>query len=147
MADRIEAHTLIEKSPHEIFAFLSVPENHAKFIPGMLEFKGASPGSFAQVGAKALGLRRLLGRRLDLPYEIIESEPDKKLAMKGEMGPISYEDGYLLEPRGSGTRVTFWLRFKPAGWIWLAMPILIPWGKIHGAETAANLKRVLQVAG
>lgn len=146
MANRIEASTSIDKSAHEIFIFLSVPENHARFIPGMLEFKGTSPGSFARVGAKARGLRRFLGRQLDLPYEIIESEPDKKLSMKGVMGPISYEDGYLLEPRGTATRVTFWLRFKPSGWVWLAMPILIPWGKIHGAETVANLRKAVQAA-
>jgi len=144
---KLESSTSIERPAEKVFAFLSVPENHARFIPGMLEFKQTSAGPFGRVGATVRGRRRLLGRSMDLPYEITEYEPNRALAMKGRMGPVSFEDGYVLEPAGEGTRITFWLRFKPAGAMFLAMPILLPWGKIHGAETIANLKRALQAAG
>jgi hypothetical protein len=147
LSARIESSTLIEKPAGKVFAFLSVPENHAKFIPGMLEFKQTSTGAFGRVGATVRGRRRLLGRSLDLPYEIIAFEPERVLAMKGRIGPVSFEDGYVLEPRGEHTRITFWVRFLPAGATILAMPILLPWGKLHGIETIANLKRALQTAG
>jgi len=147
LAIRLESSTLIERPAGKVFAFLSVPENHAKFIPGMLEFNQTSAGPFGRVGATVRGRRRLLGRSLDLPYEIIAYKPNRALAMQGRMGPVSFEDGYVLEPVGENTRITFWLRFKPTGAVLLAMPILLPWGKIHGLETIANLKKVLQAAG
>ncbi len=146
MAITLESSTLIERPAAKVFDYLGVPENHAKFIPGMLEFKQTSAGPFGRVGATVRGRRRLLGRSLDLPYEIIEYEPNRRLAMKGRMGPVSFEDGYVVESVGDHTRITFWLRFKPTGAMLLAMPILLPWGKIHGVETIANLRKVLQAA-
>jgi uncharacterized protein YndB with AHSA1/START domain len=144
MAITLQSSTLIDRPVEKVFAFLSLPANHARFIPGMLEFNQTSAGPFGQVGATVRGRRRLLGRSMDLPYEITQYEPNRGLAMKGRMGPVSFEDGYRLEPAGNETRVTFWLRFMPAGAMILAMPILLPWGKLHGLETIANLKRVLR---
>ncbi|HEY2981915.1 MAG TPA: SRPBCC family protein [Anaerolineales bacterium] len=141
---RLEASVLINKSPEDIFAFFSVPENHAKFIPGMLEFKKTSAGPLGQVGATARGIRRDLGLRWDVLYEITEFQPNDHLGMKGVMGPINFKDGYVLEPQGSSTRVKFWLELTLNGLAKLAQPFIALIGKTHAHETLANLKNQLE---
>ena len=85
MTNRLEATILINRPAEDVFAFLNIPENHPKFVPGMLEFKKTSPGPLGQVGATIRGVRQFLGQRMELPYEITEYEPGNRLGMKGAM--------------------------------------------------------------
>ncbi|HEX6269379.1 MAG TPA: SRPBCC family protein [Anaerolineales bacterium] len=146
MANRLEATILINRPAEDIFAFLNTPENHPKFVPGMIEFKKTSPGPLDQVGATIRGVRQFLGQRMELPYEITEYEPGNRLGMKGAIGPITFEDGYVLDPMGNSTRVKFWLELTLTGLIMLAKPFVVWQGKIHADETLANLKSTLEKA-
>ena len=147
MANRLEATILINRPAEDIFAFLSIPENHPKFVPGMLEFKMTSSGSLGRVGATIRGVRQFLGQKMELPYEITEYEPGNRLGMKGALGPITFKDGYVLDPVGNSTRVKFWLELTLTGLMQLARPILVLQGKTHAHETLANLKSTLEKAG
>ena len=145
MANRIQETVLIDRPAEDIFAFLDHPENHPKFVPGMLEFKKLSPGPLGQVGATVRGVRRFLGWRMELPYEITEYKPNSRLAMEGAMGPVRFNDGYILEAlEGSGTRVRFWLELKLTGLMKLARPFAVWQGRIHANETLTNLKKALE---
>jgi uncharacterized protein YndB with AHSA1/START domain len=146
MARRLEATILINRPAEDIFRFLTNPENHPKFVPGMIEFNKLTPGSLGQVGATARGVRRFLGAKMDLPYEITEVEPGNKLGMKGKMGPLHFNDGYILEAMGSNTRVKFWLEFTLSGVLKLARPFLAIVGKTHAHETLTNLKKALEIS-
>lgn len=146
MANRLEASILINKSAEDIFRFLNHPENHPRFVPGMLEFKKRSPGPIEQVGTSIQGMRRFLGRRLELPYEITEYQRGTRLGMRGAMGPLRFEDGYILEAVGPSTRVRFWLEFTLTGLMVLARPILAIVGKTHAHETLTNLKKALEAS-
>jgi hypothetical protein len=145
--DKLEASVLIERSAEDVFAFIRVPENHPKFVPGMLEFKKTSPGPLGRVGETVRGLRRFLGRKMELPYVITEYEQDSKLGMKGAMGPITFEDGYVLDPMGPRTQVKFWLRPTLSGLAKLIRPIVVQMGKAHAAETLDGLKKALETNG
>jgi len=151
MADRLEATILINRPAEDIFRFLNNPENHPKFVPGMLEFNKTSPGTFEQVGASVQGVRRFLGLRMELPYEITEYQRDARLGMKGAMGPLTFRDGYVLEAMGPSTRVQFWLEFMLTGitseavlWTKIAHPLLAVVGRAHANETLVNLKKALE---
>jgi carbon monoxide dehydrogenase subunit G len=141
---KLEASVLINRPIEDIFAFLNTPENHARFIPGMREFKKTSPGSLGQVGARARGVRQDFGRKTEVLYEITACEPNTKLEMKGAMGPVLFEDGYALDSRGDKTLVKFWLELTLTGLSKLAQPFAFLVGKTHAAETLANLKKVLE---
>lgn len=143
---KIKASILIDKSAAEIFAFFAVPENHAKFIPGMREFKQTSPGPFSQAGATARGVRRDFVLNTPVFYEITQVETNKAFGMKGIMGPVTFEDGYTLQPVGGSARVDFWLELSLNGPAKLAQPFIGLVGKIHAQETLANLKKVLETA-
>lgn len=141
---RIESSILVSKCVEDVFAFLNVPENHVKFIPNMIEFNKTSPGPFGRVGATVQGVLRLLGQKMELPYEIIEHEQNHKFAMKGLMGPIAFKDGYILNPTEKGTQIKFWLELSMTGLAKMISPLVGLIGKIHAQETLANLKRALE---
>ncbi|HJR80993.1 MAG TPA: SRPBCC family protein [Anaerolineales bacterium] len=147
MANRLEASILINRPVEDVFAFLNVPENHPKFVPGMLEFKKTSPGPLGRVGATIRGVRQFLGLKMELPYEITEYEAGNRLGMKGAMGPLTFEDGYVLDSMGSSTRVRFWLKPTLTGLMKLVKPFVVWQGKIHADETLTNLKNTLEKAG
>jgi carbon monoxide dehydrogenase subunit G len=146
MANRLESTIQINRPAEDIFAFLNAPENHPKFVPGMIEFKKTSPGPLGQVGATVRGVRQFLGRKIELPYEITEYQRGTKLAMKGTMGPILFKDGYVLESMGPNTRVKFWLEFTLSGLMSVARPFVAFVGKAHANETLTNLKKALEIS-
>ena len=83
------------------------------------------------------------GIRIPVQYEIIEVEPDQRLAMNGRMGPILFKDGYILKRDGKGTEIIFWLDLLPNGWTKIFTPFMGLVGKIHAWETLRNLEREL----
>ena len=143
---RIESSVLVSKPVEDTFAFLNVAENHARFIPNMVEFNKTSSGAFGQVGTTIQGVLRFLGLKVELPYEIIEHEPNQRLAMKGILGPVLFKDGYILNAAEKGTRINFWLELTPTGWSKIMAPFAGVIARIHAAETLANLKKALEVS-
>lgn len=143
---RIESVIHVKKQVEDVFAFMNVAENHARFIPNMVEFKQTSAGAFGRVGTTANGLLRYL-RIVKIPvsYEIIEHDLNHALAMKGKMGPVLFKDGYVLSPSENGARIKFWLELNPTGWTRLFSPFAKLIGKIHAYETLRNLKKVLEI--
>lgn len=106
---RIESSILVLKSREEVFAFLSECESHRRFIPRMVALRQTSPGAFDRAGTTLAGMLSYVGLPIPVRYEIIEVEPGRRLAMKGQMGPVTFRDGYILEENPGGTEITFWL--------------------------------------
>jgi carbon monoxide dehydrogenase subunit G len=141
---RIESTLLVNKSVEQVFAFLNAPDNHARFIPNMAEFQQTSPGPFGSVGATAQGLLSYLGLvKIKVNYKVIKHEPNHRLAMKGQMGPVFFRDGYNLKKSRNGTEIRFWLDLNPTGWAKVFSPFTGLIGRVHAWETLRNLKREL----
>jgi hypothetical protein len=143
---RIESVIQVKKQVEDVFAFMNVAENHARFIPNMVEFKQTSAGAFGRDGATANGLLRYLGIiMIPVSYEIIEHDLNHTLTMKGKMGPVFFKDGYVLSPSANGAQIKFWLELNPTGWTKLFSPFAELIGKVHGYETLRNLKKELEI--
>jgi len=138
---RIESNILVQNSLEDTFSFLNTPESHLKFIPRCVEFNQTSAGEFGRVGTTAKGVLRYFGIRIPVDYEIIEHKPNQRLAMKGLMGPVSFQDGYILEKNINETNINFWLELNPTGWSKILSPFAGLIGKVHAWETLRNLKR------
>jgi carbon monoxide dehydrogenase subunit G len=140
----IESSVLVHQPLEDVFAFLNSAESHARFIPNMAELRQTSPGMFGKIGTTAQGLLSYFGlMKIRVQYEIIEHELNRQLAMKGQMGPVLFKDGYILKKNDNGTEIQFWLDLLPTGWTKLLSPFLGLIGKIHAWETLRNLKREL----
>lgn len=140
---RIESTLLVDQRLEDVFAFLNKAESHFKFIPRMTHLKQTSPGVFGQTGTRLSGMLNYFGLRIPVEYEIIGLQPGHGLAMKGQMGPIHFKDGYRLRRSGDGTEVIFWLDLLLSGWMSLLAPFAGLMAKIHAWETLRNLKREL----
>jgi carbon monoxide dehydrogenase subunit G len=141
---RIESTIIVRQAREEVFAFLNAAENHARFIPNMAEFRVTSPGVFGNVGTTAQGLLSYFGlMKIKVKYKIIKYEPNHRLAMKGQMGPMIFKDGYILKRNSNGTEIKFWLDLFPTGWAKVFGPFMGLIGKIHTWETLRNLRREL----
>ena len=140
---RIESSIQVQKSIEEVYSFLTKCDSHLKFIPRMTELHQTSPGVFDQVGTKLSGMLNYSGVRIPVQYEIIEVEPDQRLAMKGQMGPVDFKDGYVLSAVDKGSQINFWLESTPTEWTKLFSPFMGLIGKVHAFETLRNLKREL----
>jgi hypothetical protein len=136
--------TLVVRHPLEdVFAFLNKCESHLRFIPRMRHLDQTSPGAFGQVGTRLAGMLNYFGIHIPVQYEIIEMESNRRLAMKGQMGPFPFQDGYVLERNGKGTEIKFWLDLAATGWAKVLSPFMGLVGRIHAWETLRNLKREL----
>jgi hypothetical protein len=109
----------------------------------MTHLDQTTPGVFGQVGTTLSGMLNYFGIRIPVQYEIIEFELDRRLAMKGKMGPVIFKDGYHLRKKGDSTEIKFWLDLSPTGWAKVFSPFMGWVGKIHAWETLRNLKREL----
>jgi hypothetical protein len=139
----IESSIIVQNPLEDVFSFLNRCESHLNFIPRMTALNQTSPGSFGQVGTTLSGMLNYFGTRIPVQYEIIEVEPNRRLAMKGQMGPIFFQDGYVLSKNGAGTELKFWLDLVPMRWAKVFSPFMGLVGKIHAWETLRNLKREL----
>jgi hypothetical protein len=139
----IESTLIVNQSLENVFAFLNTCESHLRFIPRMTELKQTSQGVFGQAGTTLSGMLNYLGIRIPVKYLIIEVEPNQRLAMKGQMGPVLFKDGYVLKKNTEGTEIKFWLELLPTGWAKVFSPFMGLVGKLHAWETLRNLKREL----
>jgi hypothetical protein len=144
---RIESSIHVSKSIEDVFAFLSKRDSHRKFIPRMTELRQTSSGVFEQPGTKLAGMLNYFGVRIPVQYEIMEVQQNHSLAMKGQMGPVQFKDGYVLSRNEKGSEVKFWLELIPQGWVKLFSPFMGVIGKIHAWETLRNLEREIQKTG
>ena len=140
---RIESTLMVPQPLEGVFAFLTTCESHRKFIPRMTHLEQTSPGIFGQAGTTLSGMLKYLGIRIPVQYQIIEAKPNQSLAMKGVMGPIQFEDGYILSTNGRGTEIKFWLDLHTTGWTKVLSPFASLIGRIHAWETLRNLRREL----
>jgi hypothetical protein len=140
---RIESTLLVNQSLENVFAFLNTCESHLKFIPRMTELEQTSQGIFGQVGTTLAGMLNYFGIRIPVKYQVIEVEPNQRLAMKGQVGPVLFKDGYILKKHADGTEIMFWLELLPTRWAKVLSPFMGLVGKIHAWETLRNLKREL----
>jgi hypothetical protein len=141
---RIESSIHVLRPIEEVFSFLNACESHLRFIPRMTQLEQTSAGAFGRVGTSLSGMLNYFGFRIPVQYEIIEHQLNHRLAMKGQMGPVHFKDGYILKPRGNLTEIRFWLQLMPIGWARPLSPFGSLIGRIHAWETLKNLSRELE---
>jgi carbon monoxide dehydrogenase subunit G len=104
---------VINRPVGDVFAFLADAENDKRWRPGVVEIRRRSG-----TGAGAVYDQRVkgpLGRQIVADVEIVEFEPQRRIAFRTIAGPVRPEGSYELEPVDGGTRVTFELRAQLRG--------------------------------
>ncbi|MDP9225423.1 MAG: SRPBCC family protein [Actinomycetota bacterium] len=138
-----ESRVRINRPVEDVFAFLSRPENHARFVPGVQDFQVTS-GTMAE-GANAVGTRRVLGMVRRLPYRISVYQPNRVLGMTTQMGPLQGGATYYLDSEGAYvTRVRFVVEGGFRGLLRVADGLLARTLTRDAATVGRNLKAILE---
>ena len=130
----------IERSPHDVFVFVSDLENVPKWNYAIVETRKISDGP-VRVGATYRQVRSLPSRSEET-LQVIELEPDRRFAVQGGLGPFEGRLTYEFEKIGGSTRLTNKADLQARGIKRLAAPIVS--GRIREA-VAANLETLKQL--
>jgi len=101
----IESSIEINRPVENVYAFLADLENLRKQNPGITAI--TLNGPFA-VGTHYITKGQVMGREYTTETEIVAIEPNKKLGLKTLAAPPAspVTNTYILEPSGSGTKLT-----------------------------------------
>lgn len=132
----------IERPAHDVFQFLANFENVPTWNYAIVETHKTSEGPIG-VGT-TYGQIRSVPSRSEESFEVTEFEPDSRLAIRGDLGPLEGTLTYELEPIGDGSRLTNRADLRARGLAKLAAPLAA--GRIRAAVAAnlAKLKELLE---
>ena len=139
----IEETVAIEQPIEAVWSFVMDETNNPLWQTTLAEVERLA-GSPLDVGSQVLEVRRFLGRRIETVWEMVELEAPTRSAIRSVKAPFALSGTYRLEPEGSATRFTLWLRGDPGGLFRLAEPVVQRMARRELAGNLANLKDVLE---
>jgi uncharacterized protein YndB with AHSA1/START domain len=130
----------IRRSPGEVFEYLADFENVPSWNYAIVETRKTSQGPVG-VGA-TYRQTRSLPSPAEETFTVTEFEPDRRLAIHGDLGPFQGTLIYELDDVPGGTRLTNRADLKGKGLAKAAAPLLS--GRI-GKAVAANLQKLKEI--
>ena len=96
---RYEHELEIDRSPEDVYAFLSEPANLPRWQSDVLEVRPESETRFVEV-------RAFVGRRIESTLEVTAATPGREYSLRSIAGPVRFSVNHFLEPAGeSRTRL------------------------------------------
>jgi carbon monoxide dehydrogenase subunit G len=132
----------IERSPHDVFEFVSDLENVPKWNYAIVETRKASEGPVA-VGTTYRQVRSLPNRSEET-LRVTEFEPDRRFGFEGGLGRFEGTLTYELEEIGGDTRLTNQADLEARGIAKLAAPIASVRVRAAVAKNLETLKQLLE---
>ena len=137
----IEAQTVIDRPPPEVFNFVAVDHctNHPLWDPSVLRIVPPAGGAMA-FGAHLDIVRRTLGREESLTFEVTEWQPPSRMTITTRSPNFDLSLASNIESLGDGrSRLVLHARARVSGPRVLLVPIM----KVKfGAEIKQNLSRI-----
>src|SRR5215831_11408729 len=99
---RYEIQEHIRRSPATVFDFVAIHqvENHPRWEDEVVEVR--RPGPLA-VGQRGVMVRQEGKRRREVPFEVTEVVPDRRVRFRSGSGGFSLDLTFDFEPRGDET--------------------------------------------
>jgi uncharacterized membrane protein len=113
--DHAENSISVQEPVNEVFQFILNGENNKSWRDSVIEISRATNGPDGVGSRFAQVMRGPCGRRIKGDYEITECEKDKVISFQVTRGPARPVGTYRFDREGSGTKVTFVLRYEPKG--------------------------------
>ena len=132
----------INRPPGDVFSFLAHFENVPLWNYAISETRKVTDGPM-RVGS-SYRQTRTLPARSEETFEVTEVEPDRRLSIRGDLGPFAGEVTYLLEPAGNGTRLANTMNLQSSGALRLVAPLAASRVKSAVAANLGALKQILE---
>jgi uncharacterized protein YndB with AHSA1/START domain len=97
------ADVLDNRPVEQVFAWLTTPENQAKFDKGSLSMEELTPGPW-RTGTQFRELRDMGGRKMEVYSEVAELVPNERFVIRSKTGP-GWLGTWAFAPEGGGTRL------------------------------------------
>jgi carbon monoxide dehydrogenase subunit G len=136
----------INRSPEDVFDFLSNPANLSKWNSSFESAEWASSGA-PGAGSTYRAVGKLLGSRKEGFFEIVEWEHPHRYSYRGRqrMFPIArMETVITLDPKDGGAQVTFDAHFELVGMLQFTEGLLGMLGKKQDGDNLVAAKRLLE---
>jgi uncharacterized protein YndB with AHSA1/START domain len=92
----------IARRPEEVFAYLDQLDRHDEWQSTLIESRVETEGP-TKVGSRVVDRRKVPGGPRDIPYEITEHDPPRRVAFRGTAGPVRPVGSMTVEPIGGGS--------------------------------------------
>jgi carbon monoxide dehydrogenase subunit G len=138
---RIEFALAIDRSPEDVFEFLSDIGRLPEWQTSAIEAHSDGP---LEQGSRVTEKRRLLGREVDSELEVIAYEPPTRLTLRSLGGPVNFTVDHELAAKGGGTQLTFVAEAQPRGALRLAEPVLARTAEQQFRQDFDRLKELLE---
>lgn len=140
---RREVETFVDRPIEEVFAYLADFNNIPRHDPWVEEIERTSSGPVG-VGATWRSVRRMGRRHIEAPIELVEYEPNRRLAIVSESGPISVKAAQTFEPSGTGTLVREVVTMSISGPLRIMQPVIGRSVRKQAEETHRRFKEILE---
>jgi carbon monoxide dehydrogenase subunit G len=146
MSLSVKSAVHIERSPHDVFAFISEPENMPHWDPAIRGVARNVPGPVG-LGSELTLTGEEGGRRVTIVSKVTEFEADRLFGVDATFSGVPLRLRWRVEPDGSGTRLTTVGEAELSGLFALAGGYIkgILSDRLNLAH--ANLKRALEAPG
>ena len=131
--------------PAEVFAYLAHFENLPRWNYAISDTRKTNSGPVG-VGSR-YRQTRTLPTRSEETFEVTEFDPDRRLSIRGSLGPFHGDITYQLAPAGSGTALTNTMSLQPPGPLRLLAPLAASRVKSAVATNLDTLKQILETSG
>ena len=135
----------IDRRPEDVFAYLDQLDRHGEWQGTIISTRVETEGP-TRVGSRAVDRRRVPGGPRDIPYEVTEHDPPRKVSFRGTAGPVRPVGTVTVEPLDDGrrSRVTLELHLDGHGFGKLIAPLVRMDARRHVPKDQARLKERLE---
>lgn len=132
----------INREPAAVFSYLAQFENVPQWNYAIARTQKVTDGP-VQVGACYRQLRTVPTRSEEC-FEVVEYKPDRRLRIRGQLGPLSGEISYVLERVGDTTVLTNAADMHARGPLSIVDPVVTRRVKSSVAANLSVLKQILE---
>ena len=104
----------IDRRPEEVFAYLDQLDRHGEWQGTIISTRVETEGP-TRVGSRAVDRRQVPGGPRDIPYEVTQHDPPRKVSFRGVEGPVRPVGTVTVEPLDDGSRSRVSLEFDLQG--------------------------------
>ena len=119
---KFSADLFVNRPLDKVFAWLTNPQNQAKFDTSSLEMELLTSAPW-QAGSQFREVRNLGGRKTEVFSEITEFEADRLFVIRSKTGP-DWLGTWRFEPEGTGTRLRWTGQMSMKGFARLLEPLI-----------------------
>jgi uncharacterized membrane protein len=132
---RIERSIVIDRPIHQVWDFVQDTGKDALWQTTLVESQVLTEAP-KRVGTQVKEVRRFLGMRVDMTFELTEFEPHRRSALKAISGGIPLSGSYELEQVNGATKLTVSGQLDAQRMFKLAEPVF---GRMTSRELEASL--------